>query len=148
MISMEEKNYQLSDVLLTDIEPLGCSLTLADEPREMQFSRDYYDGCITFEDTFLTADCIKFVSGNVQILSICGEKAGLLYERILERQRKRHFPLAVRKFTKYLYILGNFGIGLVCSYAILCFKFKVVLLGMLIIGAMRILYTTARNHVR
>lgn len=145
---MEKKIYQLSDVMLTDIEPLGCILTLADEPREMQFSRDYYDGCITFEDTSLAADCIKFVSGNVQILSICGEKAELLYERILERQRKRSIPLAVRKFTKYLYILGNFGIGLVCSYAIIRLNFRVVLLGMLIIGIMRILYTSARNHVR
>lgn len=145
---MEEKIYHLSNVLLTDIAPLGCTLTLADAPKEMQFSRDYYDGCVVFEDCHLTADCVKFVSGNVQILSVCGEKADVLCERILLQKQKRRIPLAIREFTKYLYLTGNFGIGLVSSYAILRLNFKVVLMGMLFIGCLRMLYTGARNHIR
>lgn len=141
------KKYQLHDVLMTDLKPLGCMLTL-DRCMVKNFSRDYYKGHILFDGESLPADCISFVSGNVQISTIEGEKAEELYQLICNRQQKRRFFLAVRKLIFYLYYMASFSIGTVGFCCIVTLHVKGAFLAFFMLVGLRLLYTFSRNHIR
>jgi hypothetical protein len=141
-------SYQLMDVFITDLTPLGCSLVLDGDP-DMSFpSREYGKGFVVFEGTMLPAEVISFVSGNAQIRSISGEKAQELYQLILARQQKRRFPLALRKLNEYLFYMLFFSIGTL-SFVELChLRFRNYLFGFLLLMVVRVTYTLSRNLIK
>lgn len=147
---MKENKVILQDTLLSDITPLGASLILKEEGKVSYFSREYQSGELYYEDSFFKVDCINFVSGNVQITALYGDKEMLrpFLSALYARQRKRLPFLRIRKFFQYLYILSSLGIGFMTFLCLCTQQFQKFFYGMLLIGAVRLLYTASRNWIR
>lgn len=140
----------LYDTYLTDISAFGSTLILKEEGKKGFFSRSYQKGELVYEKSNFPCDCICFGSGNIQITALYGSQEELrpFLNRLNERQRRRWFPLTIRKFVQYLYILSSLGIGFL-TFVYLCqWRISKFLLGFLILFLLRVLYSGARNLIK
>lgn len=138
----------LNDVLMTDLKGFGCVAMLNSPPTEVLFYRSYCTGFLQYGDYTLDAKFVDYDSGNIGVLSIDGEGAEELYEKILERQKRRAPILFVRKL---IYATYKVGLLIVCPLSfimLLTLHFKAFFAGFLYVGFLRILLTLSRNYLR
>lgn len=142
-----KRKVDLYDTYLTDISSLGAVVILKEEGKKEYFSRTYQKGEIHVEDMVFDADCISFATGNVQILSLWGDKNELssFLKKLYMRQERRRPILMLRKFLQYLGLLSSVGIGMLSFYFLCCGNVGKFFIGFVIVFFLRLLYSESRN---
>ena len=138
----------LNDVLMTDLKEFRCVAMLNSPPTEVMFYRSYCTGFLQYGDYTLDAKFVDYDSGNIGVLSIDGDGAEELHEKILERQKRRAPILFLRKL---IYAIYKVGLIIVCPLSfIMLFTLhvKAFFIGFLYVGVLRILLTLSRKYLR
>lgn len=138
----------LDDTYLTELERFGCVAMLDDPATDIYYTRSYHNGHLKYGNYLLDAKFINFFSGNLKVLSIQGDGAQELYDRLLRQKKKRSFFLLLRKLIFYVYMLGSPSMGTLTLFLILSGNWKGVLMGCCYIMFLRFLYVFSRNHLR
>ena len=138
----------LNDVLMTDLKEFGCVAMLNSPPTEVMFYRSYCTGFLQYGDYTLDAKFVDYDSGNIGVLSIDGDGAEELHEKILERQKRRAPILFLRKL---IYAIYKVGLIIVCPLSFIMLftlHIKAFFMGFLYVGFLRILLTLSRKYLR
>lgn len=145
---MAETKFDLYDVFLTDITPLGCVAALEQPATERFFTRSYHNGTLQYGEHSLCAEFIDFYSGNMQVLSISGEGSRMLYDAIMKQKHQRRFVLWIRTLARYVYMMMCPVIGTISFFCLFSGQWLKVLLGFIMLVAVRLIYVGARNYIR
>lgn len=138
----------LQDTYMTDLACFNCVPMLDEKPTESFYTRKYYNGHLQYGDYCLKAKFVDYESGNISVLSIDGDGADELFEKIMERKKKRSFILTLRKLISYVFMIGAAVMGPITFFMLITLNLKGVLGGFAYILALRFLYVVSRNHLR
>ena len=138
----------LNDVLMTDIKGFGCVAMLDSPPVEELFGRSYCTGHLQYGDYTLQAKFSDYDSWLIGDLSIDGEGAEELHQKILERQKRRAPILYIRKLTSTTFEISVRVFGVFCFFMLCTFHFKAFFLGIFCVMFLFLVQNLARKYLR